>query len=265
MPTPQFIETFKSGGGSESIDSPTAFKKGVVIDTFDDAVVRNVIESSLTPSYLGLSLSDYDFDPLGNGLWDVTATYGTKKLSNLGEVETSFDTTGGTRHITQSLATVGAYGTGAAVTDFGGAIGVDGDKVNGVDIPGPATFTFQLTKSWPFALMDQAKIVAISGMTFKTNTDIFYQFAAGTLLFLGASGSKRGFKDWKVTYQFGFSPNVTGLSVGGISGIAKKGWEYLWFAYNPSVNAAATRRVIKPYAAYVERVCEQAAFSTLGV
>lgn len=265
MPTPQFIETFKSGGGTESIDSPTAFKKGIVINTFDDEVVRTLLESTLTPSYLGLSLVDYNFDPLGNGNWDITATYGTKKLSNLGEVVTSFDTTGGTRHMTQSLETVGAYGTGAAVTDFGGAIGVDGDKVNGVDIPGPATFTFQLTKSWPVALMNQAKVVSIAEMTFKTNTDIFYQFAAGTLLFLGASGSQRGFKDWEVTYQFGFSPNVTGLSTGGISGIAKKGWEYLWFAYNPDVNGAANRRVIKPYAAYVERVCEIDAFANLGI
>ena len=59
-------------------------------------------------------------------------------------------------------------------------------------------------------------------------------------LFLGAAGSKRGADDpsslklrragWEITYRFAASPNRTGITVGEITGIAKKGWEYPGFA-----------------------------------
>jgi hypothetical protein len=263
---PQLIEIFKSGGGEESIDSPSAEKIYVVINTDDDVVVRTLVETGVPSVYLGLNLTNYDFHPLGNGLWDVTATWGTKKLTNLGDVVTSFDTTGGTRHITQSLQTVGAYaapGFVAAVTDNEGAIGLDGDRVNGVDVPGPGTFTFQLSRSWPSIAMTPAKIVSIAEATFKTNSDIYYGFAVGTLLFLGASGSQRGVKDWEVTYQFAYSRNVTNMTIGSITGINKKGWEYVWCRYYP--NIATTSRVLRPGQAYVERVCDEFAFASLGV
>jgi len=48
-------------------------------------------------------------------------------------------------------------------------------------------------------------------------------------------------------------PDVTGLSVGNIVGIAKKGWEYLWVRYQDAEDAAAKALVKKPVAVYVER------------
>jgi len=263
MAVPQFIELFSSGGGVESIDDPTAYKIVAVTEIQDEVVVRQFIESNLPTFYLGLTLADYDPKPLGNGLWNVTANYGTKKLSTLGEVVTSFDTTGGTRHITQSLQTISKHCVTGTAPDFQGAIGVDGDKVNGCEIPGPGTFKFQITKSWPVSSFSQANIVALAANTFKTNSDIFYDFAVGTLLFLGASGSIRGIKDWEVTYHFAFSENVTNMTIGAMTGIDKKGWEYVWTLYRKSEDQ--NTRVVRPYAAYVERVCEAAAFGTLGV
>lgn len=262
---PQWIELYQSGEGVENIANPSATSATrvfAVTGIHDELIVRQYIESNLPSIYLELNLSDYHPRPLGNGLWNVTATYGAQQLTNLGDVATSFDTTGGTRHITQSLATVGAYGNGALVTDFMGAINVDSSGVKGCDIPGPGTFKFSISKKWPVAFFDQTQIVALAAMTFRTNTDLFYGFAPGTLLFLGASGSQQGVKSWDVTYQFAFSENVTNLTVGGITGINKKGWEYLWFVYRKfEVNSHVVQR---PWRGYVERVCETASFSTLG-
>ena len=88
-------------------------------------------------------------------------------------------------------------------------------------------------------------------------------------LFLGASGSKRAQvgeeEDWEITYRFAGSPNVTGLSIGPISGISKKGWEYLWVRYADQEDTTAKALVKRPIAAYVERVYESGNFAALGL
>lgn len=259
----QIIELFKSGEGTEGLDEASAVKIYAVTGEHDEAAVRTLVEATIPNLYLGLTISDYNVRPLGGGFWDVTASYGTKKLTQLGEVVTSFDTTGGTRHVKQSLSTTAYAPAGQTAPNTYGVIGYNGDKIDGVDIPQAAQFTFQKTKSWPFSAMTAAKIVAIADMTLRVNTDVFFDFAPGTLIFLGATGSQRGYKDWEVTYQFGFSPNVTNLTVGTITGISKKGWEYLWCLY--ADDESETWLIKRPIAAYVEQVCRTAAFSALGI
>ncbi len=95
------------------------------------------------------------------------------------------------------------------------------------------------------------------------NNAAFKGFAVGEVLFLGASGSQRGADDWEITYRFAASPNVTGLAVGPISGINKKGWEYLWVRYADAEDQNVL--VKQPIAAYVEQVYELGNFSTLGI
>lgn len=57
----------------------------------------------------------------------------------------------------------------------------------------------------------------------------------------------------------------TGLAVGEIIGISKKGWEYLWVRYVDAEDAVAKAIVKKPQAVYVESVYEQGDFSDLGI
>ncbi|HYD00135.1 MAG TPA: hypothetical protein VEB22_02830, partial [Phycisphaerales bacterium] len=103
-------------------------------------------------------------------------------------------------------------------------------------------------------------------LTGRTNSGGFRGFAAGEVLFLGASGSKRGDTgDWEITFRFAASPNATGLSVGTITGVAKKGWEYLWVRY-ADVQDATTKAIVKrPAAVYIERVYEAGNFGALGI
>ncbi|MCJ7544508.1 MAG: hypothetical protein MUP47_08100 [Phycisphaerae bacterium] len=54
------------------------------------------------------------------------------------------------------------------------------------------------------------------------------QFAPGELLFLGGSGGEStGWEFAELTLPFAANPNRTGITIGDISGIDKKGWEYL--------------------------------------
>jgi len=178
----------------------------------------------------------------------------------------TFDTTGGSKHITQSLGTVGAYGPSASA-ELGGAIGYDGHNVNGCDITVPV---YQFSEVHGFAAEDvnQAYKIAVMNMTGRVNSATFRGFEAGEVLFLGASGNRHGTLDtdpWQLTFNFAAAKNAAGLSVGAITDIAKQGWQYLWVQYGDSVDLTAKTLVKKPIAAYVEKVYEEADFSALGL
>lgn len=100
---------------------------------------------------------------------------------------------------------------------------------------------------------------------FRDPNGSFKGLAAGECLFLGAAGSKRGDEDWEITFRFAGSPNVTGLSVGPITGISKKGWEYLWVRYADVEDDNAKALVKRPVAAYVEQVYDAGNFGALGI
>ncbi|MBN4052529.1 hypothetical protein JYT82_00275 [bacterium AH-315-K20] len=102
-------------------------------------------------------------------------------------------------------------------------------------------------------------------LTGKVNNGVFRGFAAGECLFLGASGSKRSDSDWEISFRFAASPNATNLTVGDITGIAKKGWEYLWVRYADAVDDTAKALVKKPSAAHVEQVYDSGNFAALGI
>src|SRR5262245_44992475 len=115
----EIIELYRSGEGSESLEDPSHVMIFAVTGTDNDVEVRTIVESTVPTYYLGLTLSDYDFRPLGNKLWEVNAHYGLKKRTN--EITQSFDTTGGSAHKTQSLQTVAKYASaGVTPPDFQG-------------------------------------------------------------------------------------------------------------------------------------------------
>lgn len=152
----------------------------------------------------------------------------------------------------------------SAAPDFGGAIGVTHDSVEGVDIAIPV-FNFSVPYYPSDAIVTNAYKGLLFSLTGKVNNAAFMGLAAGECLFLGASGSKRSEDDWEITFRFAGSPNVTGLMVGDIGPIAKKGWEYLWVRYEDDEDSASKTLVKRPVAAYVERVYEEGDFSLLGV
>jgi hypothetical protein len=64
------------------------------------------------------------------------------------------------------------------------------------------------------------------------------------------------------TFNFAANPNETNLTIGGIGGIAKRGWEYLWVEYDDEVSS--NRMVKKVKAVHIEKVYRTFNFNLLG-
>jgi hypothetical protein len=208
----------------------------------------------------------------GGGAWEVTISYAStgKKLPETptGSSETSFDMTGGSVLVKTSPigASPSIYPAGAP--GVGGAIGVtfDGDRVSiaGVEIAAPQ-FNYVETHFIAAATVTQAYINALHLLIAKVNNATWKGFAAGSVLFLGARGSRRGVDDWRIEFLFRVIPNVTGLAIGGITGIAKTGHQALWVDWIEDEDLVNNQITTKARRVFVETVYASANFASLGI
>lgn len=250
--------------------NPSVELRYAIRGTNDDVEARDALVAESPALYdpwggglLFLPRDTVSIQPVGDLLWEGIVRYGNVPQTN--QSIFSFDTGGGAQHITQSLANVARYApAGQTAPNFKGAIGVTADSVEGVDITVPI-YHFAETHYLADAAVTPAYKLTLFTLTGKVNNAAFKGFAAGECLFLGAAGTKRGQGDWEIGYRFAASPNVTGMTVGDISGIDKKGWEYLWVRYADAEDAVAKALVKKPMAAYVEQVYPYGDLSALGI
>ena len=171
-------------------------------------------------------------------LWDGTVNYvepENKERTSADEGVLSGSTAGGTQHITQGREHISARNAAGAIGDIhGGAIGVTNDgAVEGTDIV-VAVDNFTLSFIVDDDEMTEEYIERLDGMVGTVNDAKFYVTTrksgeAGELLFGGYDYSRRGKGDWELIFHFAKSKNVTGETVGDISGIDKDGWETLHF------------------------------------
>jgi len=241
----------------------------VIRGTDDDVEAMSALKATAPLTYGDLIRGHCRIEYLGPQMWSGTAPYeppGTanKEPLEVGESSYQFDTGGGTQHITQSLATIHRYPSGSQPPDFKGAIGVTADGVEGVDITVPV-YSFSETHCKASGFVTNTYKGKLFNLTGKTNNAPFKGFAAGEVLFLGASGAKRGDGDWEITYHFAASPNKTGITIGDITNIEKKGWEYLWVLYWDEEDTDAKVLVKRPKFVYVEKVYEEGDFADLGI
>jgi hypothetical protein len=271
------VEKFDSGGATVGPDSPSVDLLFAVLGTESDLDVRALVEATIPAIFRGMIFQNYRIDHKGGGVWDVSVRYGREDSQAddaapnndppqpgdpLGPSYT-FETSGGTQHITQSLQTIAKHAKpGKNAPDLKGAIGFNNDSVEGTDITVPV-FRFSETYSIPVALITHAYKLTVFDLTGKVNNAPFKGFAAGEVLFLGASGSRRGVEKWEITYQFAASKNAVGLQVGDIQNINKKGWEYLWVRYGDVEDQKVL--VKQPESVYIERVYESGNFANLGI
>jgi hypothetical protein len=71
--------------------------------------------------------------------------------------------------------------------------------------------------------------------------------------------------DWEITFRFAGQPQRDRSLGRPITGINKKGWEYLWVRYADQEDTGSGAIVKRPIAAYVERVYDEAGFAALGI
>jgi hypothetical protein len=248
-----------------------------IFGTADDVVLHAAINSEISQNgkywqYPGapsmqLMAESYSVSFLGDNAWQLTINYskdGAEDGSQPLKRARSFDTTGGTQHMTQAYAET-KFGQGAP--DQQKAIGVDSNGVNGVDVVVPQ-LQWQESYDVPNAFVTDAYIRGVSGVTGTTNSGTFRGFEAGEVLFVGCSGSQewddeKGRGPWSLSFRFVASKNVTGETIGGISGVNKKGHEYLWVRYEDAVDSNVLLK--KPKAVYVNKVYREGNFSALGI
>ncbi len=256
----EISESWDSGRSSDGITSSHE-KKYVVTGTDDELEVLDLLINTAPETHYGLRRMQGECEPLGGGVWQCVVPYEGKN-----ETVYTFETGGSTQHITQSLQTIARYAPpGSTAPDFYGAIGVNGDSIDGVDVTVPV-FNFTETRRVGGAAVTGAYKLALFNATGKVNNASFRGFAAGEVLFLGASGTKTGIDDWELSYKFAASPNVTSLAIGGnITISSKKGWEYLWVRFADAADTTANALVKRPIAAYVEQVYPTVDFSTIGI
>lgn len=249
---------------------PTAGRELIynIIGTDDETEAQGLLAGEAPAFYQGLELESVDVEYVGGGAWKAHAKYVRIENNN----EYTFETSGGTQKITQSLGTTiydfageDAYGDEVGTgPNFGGAIGVNGDTVEGVDITVPQ-YDFTETHYLADAVVTDAYKATLCELTSQICNAPFKGFDTGEVLFQGASGSKRGTDQWAITFRFSASRNKTGLTIGGITDIDKGGWDYLWVRYDDFEDDSAFALVKRPVAVYVEKVYYDGDFSLMSI
>jgi hypothetical protein len=182
----------------------------------------------------------------------------------------SFDTGGGTKHITQSIATVAANSVAnvtANVSKYANAIGYRNnqgvEEIEGVDIVS-GVFNFKITKYLSDACVSDAYRNTLANMTGTVNNANFKGFANGEVRYDGTAGSKRDSDNvWELVFNFSVLKNRTNVAVGDTMIFPNvKGWEYLWIVYAPYPAATSGAKKV-PVEAYLEKVYNYSNFAQL--
>jgi hypothetical protein len=261
-----------------------------VFGTDDDTAAKNALIGAIPATWDGLVFDDADINQMAEDTFECVAKYldpetkegrdEEKKAHELqqpeDESEFEFEIGSASQHVTHSLETTGTFteegsgsGSGFAVPDFKKAIGVtnEGGKLSiaGVDIDVGA-FSFAIKKVFPPEAITEAYIDFLFHLRRKTNNATFFGFDAGEVRFMGGSGKRRKDGNYDLTFRFEASPNVTGITIGDITGISKGGWEYLWVLSQPEEDTIAKTMVLTPKAVYTERVFENDGdYSGIGI
>lgn len=248
-----------------------------IFGTADDTILHAEINSEISiygqywqyPGLPNMKLyaESYSVSFLGDNAWQVQISYskdgaedGTEPLKRA----RTFDTSGGTKHMTQAF---GESRFGAGAPDQKMAIGVDSSGVNGIDIVVPQ-LQWQESYDVPNSYVTSSWVRGVAGVTGTTNNAAFRGFEAGEVLFVGCAGSQewddqKGRGPWSLAFRFVAEKNVTGQTIGDISGVSKKGHEYLWVRYEDAVDSNVLLK--KPKAVYVNKVYRESDFSALGI
>jgi hypothetical protein len=90
-------------------------------------------------------------------------------------------------------------------------------------------------------------------------------FDANELLFLGATGSQGSDTETDIAYSFAASENISGLTIGAIASIAKKGHDYLDVKWMDTVETEGAYELDAKKAkhVYTHRVYDEVAFADL--
>jgi len=245
-------------GGQELSGDPPQVTHRYVLAGIYSAAVANAWAIAGTPTFVDttyglLFRQDVKLSNRGHKLWHVDVPYARQKKEG-GDVRFDFDTSGATVRINHAKQHVETYPVDSDDDPHKGLIGVHDGNVEGADIIIPA-LRINYTFHHPRGVINEATARNLARVTGMTNSQPWRSFAAGELLFIGARGSDGSNAEAEVSYSFIASENASGLNIGDIAGIAKKGHDYLWIEYTDEV--ADDGPVMRPRRVHVERVYDE--------
>jgi hypothetical protein len=112
----------------------------------------------------------------------------------------SFDISGKTERVTMSVSQDVNVRLGEQKPNFHGLIGVTRDGVNGAEVAVPQ-FEFTHTEYLPASTVDTVYQLGVASLVGRTNDAVFYGHAQGTVMFLGATGTRTGTL-FEITFRF---------------------------------------------------------------
>lgn len=261
----------------------TYVKSYKIFGSTDDVAVHAEINDTISGTFwqypgapgMQLMVESYSLSYLGDEAWQLSVQYTKDGAEDEDKPDPlhrsrSFDTSGGTKHITQAREEV-SYGTSPPAMNK--AIGVDGQSVAGVDIVVPQ---LQWSENYdvPDKFITSEYIKKVAERTGTVNDAGFRSFAAGEVLFIGCSGShewdeEKGSGPWNLAFKFIANPNAgsgqtyPAETIGAITGVEKKGHEYMWIYYDSDVTGGTLLK--QPKFVYVNEVYRKTSFADLGI
>ncbi len=265
------IRELSGRSGMDSADNNTGMRRWLVRGNSDPIVCRATLIAYAANiglySYDGLGLKNMDWALYSEGgpdAWEFVANY--DYTPEVGGCTISIDTTGATVNTQSAFSQTRFAASGETAPDFKESINVDADgNPQGVSKIIPSLkITVKAKIAGEYITSPCAYAQVLYECTGKVNDAEFLCFAAGEVLFLGATGDLVS-EDPVLSFAFEISPNVTGYSIGGITGINKDGHDYIWFNFKQEQDTATGLKVATPRAAYVAKVYEEADFSTMKI
>lgn len=203
-------------------------------------------------------------------IWDGTVRYGPVKLPDVGDWTWAFDSAVENLHVTHGKAHIHDYApAGVQARNHLGACGVSLDgSVEGVDIYFPK---FEWSEKHILRYTNIADAWALSTTLASfggcTNNATFRGFGIDRVLFLGGNGERSQTRPglFELSVKFRAEVDKENITIGDITGVAKKAWEYLWIESQPTDDAAAKSVIQKPIGVHIERMYDSVDFSQLGI
>lgn len=206
------------------------FVRGATDETDAIATVAGAAPASIG----GMVLKNITVDEEILGGYRCLASYGMfqkKEPPQTGESQFNFEINVQPLRVYAPIGSITTYGSNLPTISLIGEQ-LDGGPPEGVDVYEPVHSESE-THYIPSANITPSAKLIIKSLVGKTNASMFKGHAAGEVLLNAVSGSKRGADDWEVTFRWLVKENLSGITVGPISGVAKQGWQHMWPLYRP--------------------------------
>lgn len=255
--------------GEDTLGVRNAERTWLVRGSNDPIVCRAALDDGPVAInvYDSMNIKSISRERNGDEGWLFTASY-DNVTPEVGGYTISIDTSGGQILQTYGYAQTAFPATGQTATDYGFALDVQDGKPQGVERVIPALkYSIRAkiaTEYLGASVIAYSKLVA--RLTGSVNDAPMFggEFAAGELLFIGASGELIA-ENPQLTFNFLASENVSALTIGEITGINKKGHEFMWFDFRQAKDGTTNRNTSLARAAYVGRVYGEADLTLLEI